>query len=209
MRKWRNASHHGLTRCHCCGCLNEDMQTRCHRCRARVHSRIPNSVERTLALTLAAAISFIPANVLPIMTVSYFGTGSPDTILSGVILLLQHGAWPIAGVVFFASFIVPLGKIIGLFYLLYKVRGQDDEKAHGRQMRLYRVIDFFGRWSMLDVFVVALLVTLVQLGQIATIEAGPGATAFAIMVVLTMFAAGSFDPRLLWDRSIRKKSVDE
>ncbi|GAA3948180.1 paraquat-inducible protein A [Allohahella marinimesophila] len=157
-----------------------------------------------MALTIAATIMFIPANALPIMTVSYFGKGAPDTILSGVILLLQHGAWPIAAIVFFASFIVPLGKILGLFYLLYRVRGQGSDSAHGKQLKLYRVIDFFGRWSMLDVFVVALLVALVQLGQIATIEAGSGATAFAAMVVLTMFAAGSFDPRLLWDRTNRE-----
>ncbi len=199
------AAARGLARCHCCGRVNPDQLSRCQRCRAKIHSRIPNSFERTLALTLAAAIMFIPANMLPIMTVSYFGKGAPDTILSGVILLLQHGAWPIAGIVFFASFIVPLGKILGLLYLLYKVRGQGSSDAHYQQLRVYRVIDFFGRWSMLDVFVVALLVALVQLGQIATIEAGSGATAFAAMVVLTMFAAGSFDPRLLWDRPDRKQ----
>ena len=141
----------------------------------------------------------IPANFFPIMTVVYLGRGEPDTIMSGVIHLAQAGMYPIAILVFVASIAVPLIKLLGLVLLLLAV--QRNWKLSARQCTLmYRIIEFIGRWSMLDLFMISVLVTLVDLGAIATITAGPGASAFATVVVLTIFAALSFDPRLIWDR---------
>jgi paraquat-inducible protein A len=143
----------------------------------------------------------VPANIYPIMTVVYLGRGEPDTIMSGVIHLAQAGMYPIAILVFVASIAVPLMKLLGIMVLLLAV--QRHWQLSARQCALmYRIIEFIGRWSMLDLFMISILVTLVDLGSIATITAGPGASAFATVVVLTIFAALSFDPRLIWDREV-------
>jgi len=172
----------------------------CTRCGATVHERRPNSIVRTWALLIAASILYIPANVLPIMTVSTLGQGSPDTIMSGVITLLKHGMVPIAAVVFIASILVPTFKLVGIGLLLYSVQRRQPLSARQR-IFMYRFIEFIGRWSMLDIFVIAILVAVVNFGRIASVEANLGAVAFATVVILTMFAALTFDPRLIWDNT--------
>ncbi|GGH94778.1 paraquat-inducible protein A [Pseudomonas fluvialis] len=172
----------------------------CQRCGARLHARRPHSIARTWALLLAAAILYIPANLLPIMSVNFLGNGAPATIMGGVIELIHAGMLPIASVVFIASILVPSFKLCGLVLLLYSV--QRYQRLSPRQrILMYRFIEWIGRWSMLDIFVIAILVALVRFGNLASIEAGPGAAAFALVVVLTMLAATSFDPRLIWDNT--------
>lgn len=170
----------------------------CPRCGARLSHRKPNSLARTWALIIAAYILYIPANVYPVMTVISFGRGEPDTILSGVQSLIASGWWPLAVLVFFASIIVPLIKLFGLTYLVTSVQYTWRWRPTQRT-RLYRITEAVGRWSMIDIFMISILVALVRLEAIATIEPGAGATSFAAVVVLTMFAAMSFDPRLMWD----------
>jgi len=172
----------------------------CTRCGAMVHARRPNSLMRTWALLLTAAILYIPANLLPIMTVNSFGKGSPDTIMSGVIALAQHGMLPIAAIVFIASILVPTFKLVGIALLLYSVQRHQPMSAQQRIL-MYRFIEWIGRWSMLDIFVIAILVAVVNFGSLASIDAGLGAVAFASVVVLTMLAAVTFDPRLIWDNT--------
>lgn len=172
----------------------------CQRCGARLHARRPHSIAHTWALLLAAAILYIPANLLPIMSVNFLGNGAPATIMGGVIELIHAGMLPIASVVFIASILVPSFKLCGLVLLLYSV--QRHQRLSPRQrILMYRFIEWIGRWSMLDIFVIAILVALVRFGNLASIEAGPGAAAFALVVVLTMLAATSFDPRLIWDNT--------
>ncbi len=172
----------------------------CTRCGAQVHARRPNSLTRTWALLITAAIIYIPANVLPIMTVSSLGQGEPSTIMSGVIELVQHGMIPIASVVFIASILVPTFKLVGIALLLFSVQRRQPLSARQR-IWMYRFIEFIGRWSMLDIFVIAILVAVVNLGRIASVEANLGAVAFASVVILTMLAAVTFDPRLIWDNT--------
>ena len=176
-----------------------DEQT-CTRCGALVHARRPNSMMRTWALLVTAAILYIPANLLPIMTVSSLGKGEPSTIMSGVIQLVQHGMLPIAAVVFIASILVPTFKLVGIALLLFSVQRHQPLSARQRII-MYRFIEFIGRWSMLDIFVIAILVALVNFGRLASIEANLGAAAFSSVVILTMLAAVTFDPRLIWDNT--------
>ena len=176
-----------------------DEQT-CTRCGALVHARRPNSLMRTWALLVTAAILYIPANLLPIMTVSSLGQGDPSTIMSGVIQLVQHGMLPIAAVVFIASILVPTFKLVGIALLLFSVQRHQPLSARQRII-MYRFIEFIGRWSMLDIFVIAILVALVNFGRLASIEANLGAAAFSSVVILTMLAAVTFDPRLIWDNT--------
>ncbi|HYQ91116.1 MAG TPA: paraquat-inducible protein A [Candidatus Competibacteraceae bacterium] len=163
-----------------------------------MYRRKPDSVARTWALTLTAAILYIPANVFPVMTVVSMGRKEPDTILSGVEALIAADMWPIALLVFFASITVPMLKLISLTYLLLSVQRKSRWRPRDRTV-LYRITEAVGRWSMIDIFMISILVALVRLGNIATFEASPGAIAFAAVVVITMFAAMSFDPRLIWD----------
>ncbi len=171
---------------------------RCPRCGAALHRRKPHSLARTWALIIAACILYVPANVLPVMTVTSFGQGEPDTILSGVKVLIQAGMWPVALLVFFASITVPVIKIIAMIFLLISIQRRSHWRPRDRTV-LYRVVESVGRWSMVDVFMISILVALVNLGAIASIAPGPGAIAFASVVILTMIAAMTFDPRLIWD----------
>ncbi|AFO51505.1 paraquat-inducible protein A [Pseudomonas alloputida] len=194
----------GIVVCNECHELNrqepDSTSQTCTRCGAIVHARRPNSIARTWALLIAASILYIPANILPIMTVSTLGQGSPDTIMSGVITLLKHGMVPIAAVVFIASILVPTFKLVGIGLLLYSVQRRQPLSARQRIL-MYRFIEFIGRWSMLDIFVIAILVAVVNFGRIASVEANLGAVAFATVVILTMLAALTFDPRLIWDNT--------
>lgn len=195
------ARSRGLARCATCGLLVRLFGTapqHCPRCAAPLHARKANSVVRSWAFLLTAMILYIPANVLPVMTVTSLGSGEPDTIMSGVISLYASGYLPLAAIVFIASILVPLLKMLALVYLLVSVHRQRPFRRHQR-IRLYRITEFIGRWSMVDIFVVALMTALVHVGSIATIEPGVGARAFAMVVILTLFAAMSFDPRLIWD----------
>jgi len=191
----------GLASCHTCGLLLHlpaSGHTHCLRCKTPMHMRKPNSVSQSWAFLLAAIVAYLPANLYPVMTVVSFGKAQSDTIMSGVIYLFMHGDWPLALIVFVASVLVPLLKMLALLYLLITVQ----RKSHLRNQqrtRLYRVVELVGRWSMVDIFVVALLAALVNVGAVATIEPGPGAIAFTSVVILTIFAAQSFDPRLIWD----------
>ncbi|MEO5362261.1 MAG: PqiA/YebS family transporter subunit [Magnetococcus sp. DMHC-8] len=193
----------GLLRCHTCTrlCHRPDgpgESWRCPRCGSRVHPRKPASLARTWALLLTAALLYLPANLLPIMTVIRFGQGEPDTILSGIQHLLQSGLWPLATLIFFASMVVPLMKLGVLTFLLVSVHYRCRWRP-GERTSLYRVIELFGHWSMVDIFLLAILTALVQLGTLSTIEPGQGATFFGLVVVFTMLATKSFDPRLMWD----------
>lgn len=188
----------GLARCHDCGLLVAASRTLCPRCGARLHLRKPDSLGRTAALVLAALILYLPANLLPITVTTAIGTRQADTILSGVIYFMQTGSWEIAAVIFIASVFVPFAKLVILILLLVSVRFRWRWRPRDRTV-LYRLTELVGRWSMVDIYVVTILVALVRLGAVATIEAGPAAVYFAAVVVLTMFAAESFDPRLIWD----------
>lgn len=170
----------------------------CPRCGSPVHRRRPDALNRSWALAIAAMVLYIPANVYPVMTVISFGRGEPSTILGGVTELLHSGMWPLALLVFFASITVPVLKLVGLISLLVSVRKGSRWRLRDRT-KLYRIVEAVGRWSMIDIFMLSILVALVRLGAVATIEPGVGAISFAAVVVLTMFAAMSFDPRLIWD----------
>jgi paraquat-inducible protein A len=192
----------GLLACHVCGLVSRSPKAgghaACGRCGAPLHSRKPNSIGRTSALLISAALLYVPANALPVMqTTTLFGS-QEDTILSGVVYLWTSGSWPLAIVVFAASITVPLLKIIALTVLVVSTQRRTTWRPQERTL-LYRMIELVGRWSMLDIYVVTLLVALVHLQGLATIQAGPGAVAFGAVVVLTMLASLSFDPRLIWD----------
>jgi paraquat-inducible protein A len=163
-----------------------------------LHLRKPDSLNRTWALVIAAMVMYIPANVLPVMTITSLGKGEPDTILSGVELMIEAGMWPLALLVFFASITVPVLKLVVLLYLLVSVQIKSQWRPRDRTV-LYRITEAVGRWSMIDVFLVSILVALVQFGAVASIAPGLGATCFSAVVIITMFAAMSFDPRLIWD----------
>jgi len=190
----------GLVACHRCHllCRQAAGPAVCPRCAAPLHSRKPNSIARTWALVLAAAVFYIPANVLPVTKTTSLGVVQSDTIMSGVIYFMHSGSWPVALVIFVASIFVPILKLVILSFLLISVQRRWQWRPLDRT-RLYRITEAIGRWSMLDVFVVTILVALVHLGALASIEAGPGALFFAAVVVITMFAAQAFDPRLIWD----------
>ncbi|WP_211251792.1 paraquat-inducible protein A [Andreprevotia chitinilytica] len=194
------AAHYRLANCHSCGLLSrlEGDGAHCPRCGAHLHLRKPASIARTWAYLIAAMILYIPANALPIMITGSILGEQRDTILSGVVFLWSSGSWPLALLVFFASIMVPMLKMIALTLLLISVQCRSRWQPLQR-LKLYRLVEFVGRWSMLDIYVVAILAALVQIQSLATVTAGPGAVAFAAVVVLTMLSAMSFDPRLIWD----------
>lgn len=194
----------GIIVCDECHQLNradpDDNHGDCTRCGAGLYSRRRDSITRTWALLITATILYIPANVLPIMTVNFFGNGAPSTIMGGVLELIHAEMIPIALVVFVASILVPTFKLVGIATLLYSVQRRLPMSPRQRIL-MYRFIEWIGRWSMLDIFVIAILVALVNFGNLASIEANLGAAAFASVVVITMIAAVTFDPRLIWDNT--------
>lgn len=196
------ALEYGLCSCHVCGLVvsgvSADASGHCPRCDTFLHQRKPNSVARCWALLSASYILYIPANLMPIMDTGTLFKYRQDTILSGVIHLWITGSKGIATIVFIASIIVPLFKLLALTLLLISVQ-RHSVKLPEERTRLYRLVELVGRWSMLDIYVVTILAALVHMGSMATVKAGPGAIAFGAVVVLTMFAARYFDPRLIWD----------
>jgi paraquat-inducible protein A len=163
-----------------------------------MESRRPHSIQIAGSLVLAAAICYLPANLLPVLSTNTLGSTESDTIIGGVMLLYNSGSWPLALIVLVASVMIPLGKLIALGYLLVAVRRGRIRGGHD-PARLYHIVEFIGRWSMLDVFVDAYTVALVQLHPLMSVVPGPGILFFAAVVVLTMLAAEYFDPRLIWD----------
>jgi paraquat-inducible protein A len=192
----------GLAMCHRCRLVsklaNPEMSMSCSNCAAQLTIRKPQSVSRSLAFLIAAAICYIPANILPVMTTSTILGSENDTIINGVIMLINSGSWPLGALVFFASIVVPLLKLGALTLLIFSVMRRSTW-APRQRTQLYRLVEFIGRWSMLDIYVVTLLVGLVQIHSLATIKPGMGAVAFGAVVVFTMLSALSFDPRLIWD----------
>jgi paraquat-inducible protein A len=170
----------------------------CPRCGASLHHRKPHSLSRTWALVIAALILYVPANLLPVTFTTSLGRTHGDTILSGVHYFMVSGDWPIALIIFIASIVVPFLKLIVLVYLLVSVHFRAVNNTV-EKTRLYRLTEAVGRWSMLDIFVLTVLVSLVKMEALASIAAGPGMPFFAAVVVLTMLAAHCFDPRLIWD----------
>jgi len=206
---YTTAAQASLISCHACHQLSRipavltNRDAICPRCEAHIHVRKPNSISRTWALLIAAYILYVPANLLPVMTVISFGKGEADTILSGVEALIHAGMWPIALLVFFASIIVPVTKLLSLTYLLLSVHYKSQWRPRERTV-LYRITEVIGRWSMIDIFMISILIALVKLEAVATIEPGMGAISFAAVVIITMFAAMGFDPRLIWDNMEEK-----
>lgn len=210
--KYLSAARAGMIGCHACGhvqareaaasgphrAVAPGRTQRCSRCAATLHLRRPDSISRTWALLIAAAILYVPANLLPVLhTTSLFGN-EDDTIMSGVVYFWVSGDWPLAVIVFVASILVPMLKLSVLALLAWTTQRRSTWRPLERT-KLYRIVERIGRWSMLDVFVVTLTVALVRFKSLAVITAGWGALAFACVVVLTMTAALQFDPRLIWD----------
>ena len=198
------AEHAGLVGCPECRLITRTFpgippaHTLCPRCGTTLHHRKPDSIQRTWALVLTAIFLYVPANLLPVMHTTYFGRTKSDTIISGVYYFMMSGSWHIALIIFIASVVVPAFKLIVLSFLLITLRDRPGRNRLERT-RLYRIIEVIGRWSMVDIFVVAVMVAMLQLGNFATVKAGWGAIFFAAVVIITMIAATTFDPRLIWD----------
>lgn len=197
------AANQGLAGCHVCEKVSPASLGHCPRCGAHLQLRKPHSIHRTIALVIAAAIMYVPANLLPIMSIRELGVTTESTIVEGLVQFWQARSYPIAIVIFSASILIPLLKIFALLWLCAAAKGivPHSAKVLGR---VYWITELLGRWSMVDIFVVAILVTMVQLGNYMVITPGPGALAFAGVVILTMLAATSFDPKLLWDQLERE-----
>lgn len=194
------ATNKHLTNCHNCNllCATEHHESLCPRCKSPVHKRKPDSMVRCTALLIAAAVLYIPANLLPVMVISSLGNSEGDTIMSGIIYLGTSGDMPLAIIVFIASIFVPSIKLVILTLLLISTHFKSQTNMKDRT-RLYRLTELIGRWSMVDIFVTTLMATLIQIQGLAVIEVGFGAVCFGSVVVLTILAAKSFDPRLIWD----------
>jgi len=192
----------GLVSCETCGLLSRPVGSAepgyCPRCGKRLEWRRPRSIQTTWALVVAAAICYVPANLLPVLGTTTLGSTEYDTIMGGVVFLYTSGSWPLALIVLIASVMVPLGKLVALGYLLFSVQ-RGSVKSNRERTRLYRMVEIIGRWSMLDVFVDTFTVALVQLQPLMSVRPGAGVMFFAAVVVLTMIAASTFDPRLIWD----------
>src|SRR5580704_5324750 len=192
----------GLQSCEVCGLLSRpapgEHEGRCPRCAEELTFRKPDSFQRTWAFLIAAAVCYIPANVLPVLTTTTAAGAESDTILQGVVLLWSPTGWPLSLIVLFASIMIPSAKIVALVYLLITTQ-RGSIKNNEQRIRLYRMVEFIGRWSMVDVFVDTFTAALIQLQPLMSVEPGPGLIFFAAVVVFTMLAVESFDPRLIWD----------
>lgn len=194
----------GLLNCSDCHLLTTKgdgaLQRRCPRCGARLHLRKPNGVARTWAMLITSMILLFPANLLPIMTVTYLGEKEPNTIIEGIEHFIQSGDYFIAIIIFFASILVPIFKVVGIMLIMISIQKRWKTWLKHRTL-MFRVIKFIGRWSMLDIFVIAVMVALVNLGTLTTIKPAPAATYFAAVVISTMLASNTFDTRLIWEGS--------
>jgi paraquat-inducible protein A len=199
---------HGLQSCEACGLLSRPApgaeQGRCPRCGEELEFRKRSSFERTWAFLIAAALCYIPANVLPVLNTTTATGSDSDTIMQGVVLLWSPTGWPLAIIVLVASIMIPSAKIMALVYLLISAQ-RGSIKNNRQRIRLYRMVDFIGRWSMVDVFVDTFTAALIQLQPLMSVEPGPGLIFFAAVVVFTMLAVESFDPRLIWDGAAQQE----
>ena len=180
----------------------------CQRCGETMVFRRRDPIQRTWALIIAAAICYLPANVLPVMTTRTLTSVQPDTIISGIVHLYTSGSWVLALIILVASVMIPLGKLIALAYLLITVQLRSNRRRRER-VRLYRMLKAIGRWSMLDVFVATIVVALVQLRPFMSVVPESGVMFFTAVVILTIFAAGTFDPRLIWDSGGETRGEDD
>jgi paraquat-inducible protein A len=196
------AMRQGLQTCDTCGLLSRpapgEREGRCPRCDEALEFRKTDSLQRTWAFLIAAAVCYIPANLLPVLTTTTAAGAESDTIMQGVVLLWSPTGWPLSLIVLVASIMIPSAKILALGYLLISVQ-RGSVKNNEQRIRMYRMIEFIGRWSMVDVFVDTFTAALIQLQPLMSVEPGPGLFFFAAVVVLTMLAVESFDPRLIWD----------
>jgi paraquat-inducible protein A len=199
------AANRGLASCHVCYKLAPATEHQCPRCGSTMHLRKSDSIQRTLALLVTACLLYIPANLYPIMYTDQLGSTEASTIMGGVILLIELGSAPIAVVIFIFSVMVPSGKLMAMFYLVWTVERHSPLDPRQRSI-MYRITEFIGKWSMVDVFVVSILVALVHLGGLLVIRSGIAALSFAGVVIVTMIAAESFDSRLIWDNMEEKNS---
>ncbi|WP_201766917.1 paraquat-inducible protein A [Chrysiogenes arsenatis] len=206
----KSAHQLGLVRCKSCGLLcratQEEVAHYCPRCGKKLLYRITRSEQRTWAFTIAAAICYLPANLLPVMNSTSLSGTVADTIISGIASLYASGSWHLALIVLVASICIPLAKLLALVHLL-TARYNHKQWGNRERTRLYRVVRYIGRWSMLDVFVITFAVALVQFDSLMSATPGPGVIFFAAVVVLTMLAAESFDPRIIWDREQTEKEI--
>lgn len=206
-----SAMERGLHSCEACNLLSRplpgELEGRCPRCNEELTFRKPNSLERTWAFVIAAAICYIPANILPVLTTTTATGPESDTILQGVVLLWSPTGWPLALIVLFASIMIPSAKIVALVYLLISVQRRSVSSARQR-LRLFRLVEAIGRWSMVDIFVGTFTASLVQLQPLMSVAPAPGMFFFAAVVVFTMLAAESFDPRLIWDSANPERTHD-
>jgi len=203
------AMQQGWQRCESCGLLSrpapDEAESGCPRCGGELVFRKKQSLERTLAYLIAAAVCYLPANLLPVITSTTFAGSESDTIMQGVVLLWSPTGWPLSLIVLVASIMIPSAKIVTMLYLVYTVR-RGSLKTPGQRVRFYRLVEFIGRWSMVDVFVDTFTVALIQLQPLMSVQPAPGLFFFAAVVVLTMLAVESFDPRLIWDPASSKEA---
>ena len=191
-----------IMRCHDCELLVHGQPGTtpiCPRCGANVHGRKPKTIQRTWSLLVTSMIFIVPANILPIMQVDFFGIPDRSTIMDGIIYFFKEGSYGIGLIIFLASVLVPLFKIVGLMILLFTTHRGTNSFLR-QKTRMFRFIEFIGRWSMLDIFVIALMTILVDFGFFTSVHTAPGASFFCIVVICTMMAAIVFDPRVMWDR---------
>ncbi|GAB3484549.1 PqiA/YebS family transporter subunit [Marinomonas epiphytica] len=203
-----SARQQGLLGCHFCGATLPQSAKYCTRCGHSVHSRRPKSLQKTLAYLIASLVMYVPANVFPIMETTFLGVTEPSTIMGGVLLLWSIGSYPVALIIFLASVVIPLAKILSLAWLCWQCHSSTERSTQSK-MKLYRLTELVGRWSMIDIFVVAVLASLVQLGNLMSIQPGIAAMSFATVVIFTMMAAMVFDPRLIWDKDETKRILSQ
>ena len=189
----------GLIGCGVCGRVSQIGTEECPRCETELHSRKPDNLQKVWAWLIAGLVAYIPANLYPILRTEFLGKEVSSTILGGVIDLMHHGAFLVGGVVFVASIMIPVSKFLVLGYLAYSIKHRVT-LTKATRTHLYEFVEFIGRWSMIDVFVVSILVALVHIGKILVIRPGVASIAFAALVIVTMVAAEGFDPRLIWDK---------
>ncbi len=204
---WKNDISEGKTVCHLCGYLDDVDISTCRQCGEGMHQRVSNSLALTWGYVLAATLFLIPANLLPMMVVTAMGTQDASTIMEGVVYFFAHGDFGLGAVIFIASVVVPVFKLAVVYYLLLIVQFKQHDKAL-KGVKLFHIIHLIGKWSMLDIFVVALMVSMVQFQNLATIQTGGAAIAFCSAVVFTIIATEKFDPRLMFDEVIIKEEEE-
>jgi len=208
----RTGLSEGVVSCEACGLLcrpaGAEEPGHCPRCGEELEFRRRDALQRTWALIIAAAICYLPANLFPVMITTTLTSEQADTIISGVVYFFTSGSWHLGLILLIASVVIPLAKLAALAYLSITVQ-RGSIRNHLERVRLYRLLEAIGRWSMLDVFVALFVVALIQLQPLMAVAPGPGVLFFAAVVILTIFAAESFDPRLIWDSTKGKREPND